>query len=169
VAGWQLGGIVSLRSGFSETVNISNRLSNFGVNEEFPDLAPGTSNNPVKGVSIGCGRIPAGTPLGTPDLYYDPCAFVLPPANTLGNLGRNTLTMPGRATVDFSLMKNFDVTEQAKLQFRFEAFNFFNRVNLGIPSRTVRNTAGALNARAGRIDSTVGTPRQLQFALKLTF
>ena len=27
VAGWQLGGIVSLRSGFAETVNISNRLS----------------------------------------------------------------------------------------------------------------------------------------------
>src|SRR5262245_27408191 len=26
VAGWQLGGIVSLRSGFAETVNISNRL-----------------------------------------------------------------------------------------------------------------------------------------------
>jgi Carboxypeptidase regulatory-like domain/TonB dependent receptor len=169
LAGWQLGGIVSLRSGFAETVNISNRLTNFGVNEEFPDLAPGASNNPIKGVSIGCAGVAAGTPLGTPDLYYDPCAFVLPPANTLGNLGRNTLTMPGRATVDFSLMKNFDVTEDAKLQFRFEAFNVFNRVNFGIPARTVRNTSGVLNATAGRIDSTVGTPRQLQFALKLTF
>jgi hypothetical protein len=169
VAGWQLGGIVSLRSGFAESINISNRLSNFGVNEEFPDLAPGVSNNPVKGVSIGCAGIPAGTPLGTAELYYDPCAFVLPPANTLGNLGRNTVTMPGRATVDVSLMKNFDVTEQAKLQFRFEAFNVFNRVNLGTPSRTVRNTSGVLNATAGRIDNTVGTPRQLQFALKLTF
>ena len=111
----------------------------------------------------------AGTPLGTPDLYFDPCAFLLPPANTLGNLGRNTLTMPGRATLDFSLMKNFDVKEDAKLQFRFEAFNLFNRVNLGIPSRTVRNTSGVLNATAGRIDNTVGTPRQLQFALKLNF
>jgi Carboxypeptidase regulatory-like domain/TonB dependent receptor len=169
VAGWQLSGIVSLRSGFAETVNISNRLANFGVSEEFPDLAPGASNNPVKGVSIGCAGIPVGTPVGTPELYYDPCAFVLPPTNTLGNLGRNTLTMPGRASVDFSLVKNFDIKEDAKLQFRFEAFNVFNRVNLGIPSRTVRNTSGVLNATAGRIDTTVGTPRQLQFALKLNF
>jgi hypothetical protein len=77
--------------------------------------------------------------------------------------------MPGRATVDFSLMKNFDVIEGTKLQFRFKAFNLFNRVNLGIPARTVRSTSGVLNATAGRIDNTVGTPRQLQFALKLTF
>src|SRR6185295_3108341 len=41
LAGWQLGGIVSLRSGFAETIGISNRLTNFGVNEDFPDLAPG--------------------------------------------------------------------------------------------------------------------------------
>ena len=169
LAGWQLGGIVSLRSGFAESVNISNRLSNFGVNEEFPDLAPGASNNPVKGVSSGCAGVPVGTRVGTPDLWYDPCAFVLPPANTLGNAGRNTVTMPGRAAVDFSLMKNFDVTEQAKLQFRFEAFNLFNHANFGTPGRTVRNTSGVLNATAGRIDTTVGTPRQLQFALKLTF
>jgi hypothetical protein len=169
VAGWQLGGIVSLRSGFAETINISNRLANFGVIEEFPDVAPGASNNPIKGISIGCTGIAPGTPVGTADLWYDPCAFVLPPANTLGNLGRNTVTMPGRATVDFSLMKNFDVKEDTKLQFRFEAFNLFNRVNLGTPARTVRNTSGVLNATAGRIDSTVGTPRQLQFALKLTF
>jgi hypothetical protein len=77
--------------------------------------------------------------------------------------------MPGRATVDFSLMKNFDVSEEAKLQFRFEAFNLFNHANFGTPGRTVRSTSGVLNATAGRIDNTVGTPRQLQFALKLTF
>src|SRR5262249_35255017 len=105
----------------------------------------------------------------TPELWYDPCAFTLPPANTLGTLGRNTVTMPGRATVDFSLVKSFAVTERAKLQFRFEAFNVANHANFGTPSRTVRNTSGVLNATAGRIDNTVGTPRQLQFALKLTF
>ena len=169
LAGWQLGGIVSLRSGFAETVMLSNRLANFGVVEDSPDLAAGASNNPTKGVSIGCAGIPQGTRVGTPDLWYDPCAFVLPPANALGNLGRNTLTMPGRATVDLSLMKNFDIKEAAKLQFRFEAFNLFNHTNLGTPARTVRNTSGVRNATAGRIDTTVGTPRQLQFALKLSF
>src|SRR5262249_35076051 len=76
LAGWQFSGILSLRSGFAESVNISNRLANFGVNEEFPDLAPGASNNPTKGTSIGCAGVAKGAPLGTPELWYDPCAFI---------------------------------------------------------------------------------------------
>ena len=37
-----------------------------------PDLLRGFSNNPVKGVSKGCPGVPAGTLLGTPDLYLIP-------------------------------------------------------------------------------------------------
>ncbi|HEX9595805.1 MAG TPA: hypothetical protein VF982_02905, partial [Anaerolineales bacterium] len=84
-------------------------------------------------------------------------------------LGRNTISMPGRATVDFNLSKNFDLTEAAKLQFRFEAFNLFNRVNFATPSRNMFNASGRPAATAGQITSTVGTARQMQFALRLTF
>jgi hypothetical protein len=77
--------------------------------------------------------------------------------------------MPGKMTVDFNLSKSFDVTEAARLQFRFEAFNLFNRPNFGTPATALMDNAGAPESDAGEITSTVLTPRQLQFALKLTF
>jgi hypothetical protein len=191
LAGWQVGGIVAANSGFPASISIGSRFATIGHGEEFPDLVPGFSNNPVSGTSAGClinangtisaplaagATVPAnarnvlpGTALGTPDMWYDPCAFVVPPAQTLGNLGRNTITMPGRFTVDFNLSKNFEITEAAKLQFRFEAFNLLNRPNFGTPSRNAFDANGRPSLTAAQITSTVLTPRQLQFALKLTF
>ena len=62
-----------------------------------------------------------------------------------------------------------DVTARAKLQFRFEAFNFFNRVNFGIPDLQVFDRTGRQIPTAGRITSTIGTARQIQLGLKLSF
>jgi len=102
-------------------------------------------------------------------MWFDPCAFGFPAARTLGNLGRNTITMPGRMTVDFKLGKNFDVTEATKLEFRFEGFNLFNRPNFGTPTRQAFDTRGRAGSTVGQITSTVGTARQLQFAQRFTF
>ena len=177
LAGWQLGGVVQLISGFPETISISGRFGSIGHGDELAELNPGFSNNPTTGTSAGCTLgsgssarvIPQGTAVGTPDLWYDPCAFGFPAARTLGNLGRNTVSMPGRASVDFKLGKLFDVTEVTKLEFRFEAFNLFNRANFGTPLRNTFNSSGRPSATAGQITSTVGTSRQLQFALRMTF
>lgn len=43
-----------------------------------------------------------------------------------GGLGYNALRGPGQAQMDFSLYKNFAVTERYRVQFRWEAFNVFN-------------------------------------------
>src|SRR2546429_1545777 len=105
------------------------------------NLNPGFSNDPTSGVTAGCtfGKttIPAGIPLGTPDRYYDPCAFSLPAAGTYGNLGRNTLTGPGLSNVDVSLDKVFKPTERMNVQFRAEVFNIFNRTNFYAPGWNV--------------------------------
>jgi hypothetical protein len=174
VGGWQVGGIITMSPGFPGTVSIEDRFGDLGHGDEFPDLKPGSSNNPTSGGSLGCTvgsrEIPAGAKLGIPDLYFDPCTFSFPVGHALGNLGRNTLIMPGRVTVDFSLHKIFSVTENSDLQFRFEAFNLFNRVNLGIPARGVFDDGGVRDdADVAEINSTSSTARQLQFALKYTF
>ena len=176
LAGWQISGILTLRDGFRGTIEQSNRLSGIGIRQELPDLVAGFSNNPISGVSAGCTlgtganarTIAAGTPLGTPDLYYDICAFAQSPALTLGNLGRNTMSLPGLASVDFTLGKDTKITEATTLQFRFEAYNLLNRVNLGNPSESVFETNGQPTSTAGRITSSK-TARQLQFGLKLMF
>jgi hypothetical protein len=178
--GWQLSGVLNLAGGVPGTVDATpaTGMTGSGVRQQFPDLKPGASNNPNSGTSEGCTltisggtrTIAPGTPLGTPDLYFDPCLFVpAPTPQTLGNLGRNTLILPGRATVDFTLSKNFALTEVAKLQFRMEAYNLFNHANFAIPVLNSFDASNRSNAEIGRITTTSTSARQVQFGLKLTF
>ena len=95
-SGWQIAGIVAARSGVPFSPELSfDRASAFprsGGAGQRPNLAAGASPNPV---------------LGGPDQYFDPFAFELPAARTLGNLPRNTIIGPGFATWDGSIIKNF--------------------------------------------------------------
>jgi hypothetical protein len=99
--------------------------------------------------------------------------FPRPGFGTNGNLGRNTFRGPNYATVDVSLFKTFKLTEVLKLQFRAEAFNVFNRVNLFLPNASLQYTPTLQPDDAGAITFGKSTgafdPRQLQFALKLLF
>ena len=137
-------------------------------------MRPGFSNNPVKGVSKGCPGVAAGTPLGTPDLYFDPCAFALPEAGFYGNLGRNTVIGPGLANFDFAVVKNIALKETKSVQFRAEAFNVFNRANFNRPgplteSIKLFNASGAVVPSVAAIGSTLTDSRQIQLGLKITF
>jgi hypothetical protein len=175
--GWQVNGIVSLRSGNPGLLllgfNNSRNLQISGSLADRPDLKPGYSNNPTKGVTKGCPGVPAGRPLGTPEFFYDPCAFSLPEPGTYGNVGRMTLVGPGYANVDFGLTKNFTVREGQQLSFRTEVFNLFNHPNFRVPAGNrnpvISDSSGFPRADAGRITDTVGTSRQIQFGLKYTF
>ena len=114
-----------------------------------------------------------GRPLGTPQLYFDPCAFAIQPAGFLGTAGRNILRGPGFATLDFSLVKDTPLGflgEGGKLEFRAEFFNILNRVNFQLPNKLVfaaRADVEAALPTAGLITSTVGSSRQIQLALKV--
>ncbi|PWU03633.1 MAG: hypothetical protein C5B51_18560 [Terriglobia bacterium] len=174
--GWGVGSIATFASGVPFTVeNSANRSQNKLSGASFsdrPNLVAGASTNPTSGVSRGCSGVAAGTPVGTPTLYFDPCAFVPQPLGRFGNLGRNTLIGPGVAEVDFSVMKNFHFTEDKSLQFRAECFNIANHPNLQSPSTTTRqifNLAGQLSPTAGVLTATTTSSRQVQFGLKLLF
>ncbi|MGH9784759.1 MAG: TonB-dependent receptor domain-containing protein, partial [Terriglobia bacterium] len=169
LAGWQLGGILTLRTGLPGTVLQSARgnMTRNGITDTFPDLRPGFSNNPIEGTTAGCTDVPAGQKLGTPELYFDPCAFAVPPDGVHGNLGRNTVSMPGSASLDFNLTKNTSLKENLNLQFRFEAYNLTNRVNFYFPTGIGSGTV--FRSGAGRITRTDTTARQLQMGLKLIF
>jgi hypothetical protein len=159
ISGWQVGGILRMHTGLPFSaylgfVPAANFVTGTANRSYFPDLAPGASANPV---------------LGGPDRYFDPASFLVPPAGFLGNLGRNTLRSPGSVNLDFSLVKNTRLGEGKGLQFKAEFFNLPNRPNFGIPTNSVFNTNGTVRSDAGRINDTVGTSRQVQLGLKLTF
>jgi hypothetical protein len=173
LGGWRLGGIVSYRTGVPSTIEVNARTPGYLFAPERPNLIPGRSNNPTEGITEGCSGVAAGRKLGTPDLYYDPCAFSLPAPGTLGNLGRNTVIAPSVFNADVSLQKEFSIDSEKRLQFRAELFNLLNHPNFG---RNQGNTAVVFSGRSGRRSSSAGrlsqsatTARQLQFALRLSF
>ena len=94
--------------------------------------------------------------------YFNAAAFAFPATGTLGNAPRNFLIGPGARNVDLSLFKTVTIRQAVNVQFRLEAFNAFNFVNLGNP----RSNIGAANP--GRID-TAGDARIMQFGLRMTF
>jgi hypothetical protein len=151
--GWSIGTLLRLRSGqpFSPSVGFDSARTQFG--SRYPDLAPGADPNPV---------------LGGHEKYFDPLAFVLPERGVIGNLERNTLIGPGQATVDLMLAKITPV-RGTQLHFRAEAFNLFNRVNLGTPASALFNSNGTRRPEAGRITSTSTPARQFQVGVKLVW
>jgi hypothetical protein len=86
-------------------------------------------------------------------------------ATNFGNLGRNTYRGPYQQSWDFSLLKNFQVTERVGLRFTTDFFNIWNHANFANPALT---DIGA-GAGFGKIFSTTGTPRLIQFSLRAWF
>ncbi|MBL8150388.1 MAG: hypothetical protein JNN15_10730, partial [Blastocatellia bacterium] len=82
---------------------------------------------------------------------------------TDGVVGRNSFRSPGVASLDFTIIKNFSITERQKIIFRTEFFNLFNRVHFGTPVRVVEAPA------FGRSVSTTVPARMIQFAVKYSF
>lgn len=87
-------------------------------------------------------------------------AFVRQANFTYGNAGRNILRQRAHFNWDFSALKNFQIVERIRLQFRFEAFTFSNTPRFGAPG----NVLGTANFG---VITGAGTPRNLQFGLKL--
>jgi hypothetical protein len=82
-----------------------------------------------------------------------------------GNLGRNIYRGPFQQNWDFSLIKNFKLTERHSLRFTTDFFNIWNHANFANPAVTDVENPGAF----GKIVSTVGTPRLIQLSLRYAF
>jgi hypothetical protein len=157
-AGWQVSGIVTLRSGvpFTPVLGFDRARARprSGGAGQRPNWAPGFDRDNVI--------------LGGHVRYFDPNAFTLPDAGFFGDVGRNALEGPGYASWDMAVFKNLRFNGKYRLQFRVEAFNVLNRANFALPAATVFNSAGRVE-NAGEITGIVGTARQLQLGLKLEF
>ncbi|MBZ5604357.1 MAG: carboxypeptidase-like regulatory domain-containing protein [Acidobacteriia bacterium] len=108
---------------------------------------------------------------------FNPAAFAVPPATTLGNLGRNALTGPGFYNLDLTLARVFAIREGLHLTARASAFNVLNHANLGNPGTLYGDPSFGV-AQYGRQGFSTGfpavaplneTPRQMQLSLKIEF
>ncbi len=147
VGGWNLGAILYFQDGSPDgLVTQTNTAGAFGGSQRVNVLRDPSLPKDQRRI----------------ERYFDTTAVAAPPQFTFGNSGRAVLTGPGIANADFSLLKNHRIRERFNVQFRIEAFNAFNRVNLMNPGR-------ALGSPQFGVISDTRNPRNLQLGMKLTF
>ena len=161
--GWQVNGIVSLRSGFPFT------LTGGDLN---------TGGGSIRPDRIADGRLDADH--RSRSRWYDTSAFRRVSCNIpgrpdlchFGNSGRNILESPGQRSLDAAFFKNFTLKEGKTLQFRSEFFNALNTPYFGQPNGVSFQTIDSIvpdGPRDGEIRSLRTPMRIIQFGLKLRF
>jgi carboxypeptidase family protein/TonB-dependent receptor-like protein len=172
VGGWELASILNYSSGLPLTV-YANPSGITGADGGFTGtgaLADAVRPNRVSGQ-------PCRAPSGSPKFQWlNPAAWTVDNyvLATFGNAGIGECSGPGIANTDFSLYKNFKITERVNLQFRMEFFNLFNKtqfranspdttgVDVNLTTGAVACTAASNNINDpnsvcfGHTDNTVG-------------
>jgi hypothetical protein len=170
VGGWQINGITVAQSGlpFSPIISTGDAVINAGPAGPVRPNIVGNPNRPGPvAANQGCTNPP--TAVHTAQAWYNRCAFVIP-VKAFGDAKRNSLVGPGFVNFNFSIFKNFSITERWKLQFRTEIFNIFNHTNLGLPNPNVDLLGGGqITTTINQAQLTTQTSRLVQFALKLMF
>jgi hypothetical protein len=155
--GWELGGILTLQTGQPFSVLTGESLSGTGLGNDRPNVVGDPNAGPH-----------------TVQQWFNTSAFALNAPLTFGNAGRNIVTGPGYRNFDFSLIKNTQLGEKVKAQFRAEFFNIVNHPAFALPSNILAApNFGALfqtpDAAQNNVGLGSGGPRLIQFALKLSF
>ena len=162
VEGWQVSVIGTFASGVPISPVIPGDSDRDGSTDNVnrPDIAPGVSTVPTGG--------------RTPDLWFNPEAFVFPGLGFRGRAGRNIIEGPGLATVDLAIVKNQPLAGKRSVQLRLEVFNLLNRANFDIPfndpdGEAIFDDSGARIPTAGKIFATATDAREMQVAIRFVF
>jgi hypothetical protein len=147
-SGWRLSGVYRSSSGapLNVTTGVDRALSGIQTTTQRPDQI---LDNPYGD--------------GTINNWLNAKAFAQPAIGTYGNAKRNAYFGPARQTVDLSLVRQFSLSAERKLEARIEAFNAFNWFVKGNPVLTLSSPS------FGRIQTLGADPRVMQFALKYVF
>jgi hypothetical protein len=165
---WELTTTALARTGFPVNVLMPSSYTapDGASGTERPDLVPGISLTPPGGRTVA--------------EWINPAAFATP-AGEFGTAPRDLLRGPGTWQIDIGASKKVPLTERASLEFRSEFFNIFNHPQLGPPQATFNpaNTTGfgsiitTVNLNTAIISPITpvgsGTPREMQFSLRLAF
>ncbi len=165
-SGWQMNGTVTMQTGRPFTPKLQTA--------DFTGQRPDLLSDPLKDV-------PAGR-------YFNPFAFGDPSRvasidrdnpNLYGTAGRSLLRGPNFRPINLSLIRNIQLRERMRAQFRVEAFNLLNQPQFDIPDSTIEtpifDVTKPLDERlrlapnTGALTRVLGQMRELQVALRITF
>jgi len=183
LGGWAVSGVTVVQSGLPFSIFDSGAATGFLGAGSTPllgaSLAPGASIS--GGYTHGDvhnrlnGYVDVNNFTTAPLLYPALCdttqtdPSVTPNSNFcttgFGDLGRNIYRGPYQQNWDFSLIKNFHLTERQNIRFATDFFNIWNHANFSNPVSADVENPGSF----GFITSTKGVPRLIQFSLRYSF
>jgi hypothetical protein len=153
LGGWQVSSILTLQDGFPFTINLAGDTAGIGG---------GTGGILIRANPVPVQAYQLAADQKSTARWFNPAAFVTPPAFQFGALGRNTVIGPGLVNLDASIARKFRVTEHVATQLRAEFFDSLNHPNFNLVGRIINqpNFGAVLN----QFD-----PRQIQLAAKISF
>jgi hypothetical protein len=148
---WTLSAIVTLQSGTPLTIGAGQDRNLDGLTNDRADL-------------VGNPELDGGRPRDEAiEGWFNVAAFANPALGTNGSSGRSIVDGPGYRNVDLGFFRDMRLPGRTMLQFRVEATNVFNIVNLNNPG-----TNFAAPALFGKIRSARNM-RQIQLGARLSF
>jgi hypothetical protein len=158
LGGWQIAGITRIESGPAVRIQAAN--CNFGGWCIPGALRPNQVGDPAAGEQNGL-------------LWFNPAAFVPPPAREYGTAPVAPFRLPGRHQWDIAVSKTLSLVGTTRLQFRADMINAFNQTQFldvntlcfpRLGETTCGPTAGA--STFGKVTST-RPPREIQLGVRL--
>lgn len=172
LAGWMIAGIGIFESG--PPINIVNRAAFVALrdaNGTFLGYGANSGDYNADGFNYDYPNAPSRDFSGSHSRdqfvagLFTAADFPRPEPGTLGNLPRFFYRGPGFAQVDLGFIKDSPfpwVGTRGKLQLRVDAFNIFNRVNLG-------NVNGDMNSATFGRSTGTSQPRVVQFGVRVSY
>jgi Carboxypeptidase regulatory-like domain len=148
IGGWQLSGIVTVKTGLPLSVTGGGNTDLFGGSQRPDEVGnPNQITNRV---------------IGNKGVWFNTAAFVAPHQYSLGNTQRyiSTFRSPGYDEWDATVQKIWTLTERLRLQGRAEFYNLPNHSNFFTPD------TGITDGNYGQISQAFDA-RSIQFAMKL--
>jgi hypothetical protein len=136
LGGWQFSGIQQFQSGFPINL-LSGARTGFGTIADPTLLGGGGAQRPNLVGPLNLNFTPnPGAGANNPNLVTG-SGLAQPFIGNLGTLGRNVVRMNGLTMFDWTLAKNFQVTEGTKLNFQAQFYNMFNNTQFSRPGVTL--------------------------------
>jgi hypothetical protein len=143
LGGWQISGIVLLQTGQRFTPTFT------GVDPSNTQTIGGRPDR------IANGNLPQSERALA--RWFDPAAFVAPPANAgrFGNSGIGILEGPGTANVNLGLFKNIQIGERKRIELSLSATNAMNHPNFRNPNANISapTAVGRITSQQGQDES----------------
>jgi hypothetical protein len=152
---WGTSGLVTLESGFAETVGLSSSFS--GLASRPDTIGPVVRNSGTSG-KLALGQKP----------LYGYANFTTPSFGYFGNTRVGTFRGPKEVNFSTAVNKTFPIRERLGVQLRAEAFNVFNHPNISAVNTSFNSTA-ATNASGFGYATGAGDMRQMEFSGRITF